>query len=49
MNVATIKIVADNEQGFIIINESDKKESDVIFDVEKIKQTKPASKTKKEL
>jgi len=31
MKCATTKIVADNKQGFIVINESDVKEGDKVF------------------
>lgn len=40
MNVETVKIQAKNEQGFIIINKDDLKESDKIFNQE-IKLKKP--------
>ena len=38
--VKTVKIVSENEQGFVIINESDVTKSDIIYkfkEVEKIK------------
>jgi len=31
MNCETVKIVADNEQGYIVINVSDLQESDLVY------------------